>query len=784
MEQSFITTRAKAQKLISLNESMTKSRDENKRSVRGKRSVNVKSNSEVTTGQSTRKKTTNAKSTLSKSKKKKASSRNFNIVKGAESESKAHKNESCNESKRLSRSNANVSTIQSTDDNLFQWTDSADLNKTPKKVQQKMIVPSVNEQSGMVTPKSTPIKLSLTPHRSTKTPKKSPVSLSSPKTHSVSVSRLLKTPRKLSLTPGENLYNNDSSNKLRKAEKDSLRGMSKERSPASSVTKSKRVMSSAKLKGITHRFSKSPKIVLRSPSKKSPKSNVSAHKRKRPSKRSFASSGTSPSLGESSSDSRNLSADKHRLLNSKLAKLLTASQMRDVLAEPVVLLRKLSLDSKSDTLTIAAGSNRLNRSIDAESSTSAEASDASAGESSRRSFAAKTTNRSAGKLSSPTRGENKTPLMSSTPQEEKTPLARANPIFDTSTLSVVQDDTAYPNTRSRYTNQSGIYAALAIQDVSKMPSLLDVDISENVGDTHGQAHAANTAQQDTVHDVDQVTELNKSQNSKRDVTYELKDPQTPGLRQMIRKRTAVNAADANLPSAKKFCRVRFANIGSDGNSVHNSISKSIGNRQSSVTRNSGVQRNIAIMNSAHKSKRIEIRKFSHESLASPLNAKSSSRMSTSRGRLHSFNAASLSLGKIQATPKRLESVGKNSEKRSSVKKVPNFKRMHEKMFAKSESVVDAKKRLESRHLEFATKKVLSEVDAKKGMKLLPSDTSNGTYNRFGFKLRKAEATHVILKKQTVFSRQKQQHETRTVLKSVRTNRRFELQMKARNINPI
>lgn len=126
----------------------------------------------------------------------------------------------------------------------------------------------------------------------------------------------------------------------------------------------------------------------------------------------------------------------------------------------------------------------------------------------------------------------------------------------------------------------------------------------------------------------------------------------------------------------------------------------------------------------------------------------------------------------------------SAEKKSSIKKVPNFRRIHEKIFAKSESVVDARKRLETRHLEFGTlytyslhslsafknsafllfhlnciflcfaaaKKVLSKADVKKDVKLLPSDTANGTYNRFGFKLRKAEATHVILKKQTIFSR--------------------------------
>lgn len=102
------------------------------------------------------------------------------------------------------------------------------------------------------------------------------------------------------------------------------------------------------------------------------------------------------------------------------------------------------------------------------------------------------------------------------------------------------------------------------------------------------------------------------------------------------------------------------------------------------------------------------------------------------------------------------------------------------MFAKSESVVDAKKRLEIKHLAFsnliifiilqiltkllyifftlhkllvAGKKVVPKIDAEKEKKRpLPTDTKDGTHNRFGFKLRKNEATHVILTKQTTFSR--------------------------------
>lgn len=42
-----------------------------------------------------------------------------------------------------------------------------------------------------------------------------------------------------------------------------------------------------------------------------------------------------------------------------------------------------------------------------------------------------------------------------------------------------------------------------------------------------------------------------------------------------------------------------------------------------------------------------------------------------------------------------------AEKKSSVKKKPDFAKMHEIMFARSESLVDAKKRLEDRHITFS-----------------------------------------------------------------------------------
>lgn len=700
MEPSSITTRAKAQKSNNLIQGVTESKEKSKRSLREKRSIDTRDNLETTIKQS-EETSVRTKVRVGRSKKKNVSNRRHNMVKEAGSKDR-DKNQSINFNKSKVSKDMHDENVPTINNDLSRCINLGDLNRTPKEVQQETIVSNTKGLFGMVTPKSTPIKLNLTPHRSTKTPKKSPVSLTSPKTHSVSVSKLLKTPRKLSLTPGESLYmhNNDSGDtKLRKAKKNSSRdiSVSNKSSPAAlSVVKSKRNVSGVKLSGIVHRFSKSPKIVLRSPSKKSklPKLNLSASRKSPLKKRTFAS--TIPGISSSHSSrkpshasakktplpeqGKSLSTYKRQLLSTRLAKLLTASQMRDVLAEPIVLLKKLPLESKPDTLTTV--DNQSNESINtkynakvtevtarnifAESKTSARL------KGSCRSSTAKLTNKSADKLSpatvkysSPAQRENKpsTPLMSSTPREEEMPSTRANLMSNTSILSVV--DGTCPDTKSKYTNQSSIHAAqspgnimgkcVAIEDVSQ-PSLLNVDISN-------QVHLSNAARQDATYDANEMIEPGKGQNNKRNVTYELKDPQTPDLRQMTRKRTMTDANLSAKENVKKSCKVHFANVKPDENGAYNPIVKSTG-LQSNVPRNSYAQRNIRIMNSAYKSRKVENLKFNQGSLTSPLNAKSSPKMArlTPKGRLHSLDAVTLNFDKTQTTPKGLESIEKKSGK--------------------------------------------------------------------------------------------------------------------------
>lgn len=121
---------------------------------------------------------------------------------------------------KLTRSQAktDLSRINQTVDDNGKWSeenkqpldieDTSDISKpprraahTPKKVLvEKETNSSLNLTSGTITPQSSPIMVNLTPHRSTKTPKKSPMNIGSPKTHAQSPLRLSKTPRKLTVS--------------------------------------------------------------------------------------------------------------------------------------------------------------------------------------------------------------------------------------------------------------------------------------------------------------------------------------------------------------------------------------------------------------------------------------------------------------------------------------------------------------------------------------------------------------------------------------------------------
>lgn len=653
------------------------------------------------------------------------------------------------------------------------------------KLQQKTSVTNVKSSPLVITPKSTPPKLSLTPHRSKKTPKKSPISLGSPKTHSIAIPKLLKSPRKLSLVVAGN--NSNSADKK-----------------ASPKAKSERKKSGINLKRIVHKFSKSPKIVLRSPKSKS-KSRKSKLSSSQMSRSLVKESPTSPctklnfdnaKLSKISTKEspfikkKNLSQIKQRLLNPKIMKTLSASQIKDVCAEPVVLLEKLSPETVKRKYTLMTTSkNRSNSlpkigycsvSIRRESNFKVltPVKKVSLSKSPKRNSSTKLRNNSMEKLqisninrisprikhnTSIQEDKSSVPLMSSTPREEKMIFMDTSLSSNTSIASI--NNTSL-NSRSRSRNQSNVQLSSTIdkntdiENVSE-PSLFDQEINTS----QSRFSSAKNVKQDVTYDKD--NKIEESPKNSKDNTYELEQPHTSNLRQMINKRTVSDAnLNMSLKDTVKKTKVRFANVTSDSDSEQKSINKLNG---SSILDNISTHSNNVI-SSAHKSKK-ETSKFIRNSLIS----------SNKRSSLRSMPQAQLS--KIQITPKTIAPVEKKSEKKSSTKKVPNFGRIHEQMFAKSESLVDVKKRLAARHSAFTTNKTPKADMKTEGKKPLPTDTKDGVHNRFGFKLKKPEATHLVLKKHTVFSREKQQNETRLMLQGVRINRRFELQMKARNLNP-
>ncbi|XP_012219167.1 kinesin-related protein 2-like isoform X1 [Linepithema humile] len=776
VEQS-VTTRSRAQKRNNVTGEVTKSAEKIGQRKRKGKSSSVKEKLESNIEQNVKKDSLDTRKTFSKSVKKQVSHRRLNLETELDVKSVAQENKNTDFKQLVTVSNdrrsSNISMREFVTNDISQSSMLGSINSN-KKYRRKMIEADVKTSPITVTPKNTPPKLSLTPHRSKKTPKKSPISLGSPKTHSLAVPKLLKSPRKLSLIAVSEENTNKIDNENRKSQRTKKDGFSN--IPISNksllpVAKNKHKKSSINLKAITGRFSKSPKIVLKSP--KSKKSKSSKLKLLFPSqgRKSLLKtvSIANTSFMSDLDKEKNILAMKHRLLKrTRLKNILTASQVKDVLTEPIVLLERLPFEILQNMLTIARETKSDTKSLINTGSSFKK----SISRTRMRSDVSTKRNSSINLRNSNERSVNNVSLrikhntsiqekdrsislMSSTPRERKKLSMDVSLISNTSIVSA-----ANTSRSSKRRNQSNVQLcsmnnSKTIENVSQY-SLFDVsDIS--------QSHLSNAMEWDVIFDKNSVM----MQGNKTNDTYELEQPQTLSLRQMIRKRSSM---DANLSSKEdvKRAKVHFENLISD-----KSTCKSTNKPTKSQSHNVSLQRNN--MNSAHKLRKIETPKFNRNSLVSPVKTKSSLKANRVTSKIQ--------LNKNQITPKNFASIEKKSAKKSSTKKVPNFGRIHEKMFAKSESLLDAKKRLESRHLAFTADKAFSKVDVKKDEKKpLPTDTKDGTHNRFGFKLRKAEATHIILKKQTVFSRQKQQHETRMMLKGVRTNRRFELQMKARNVN--
>lgn len=676
MKQS-VSTRSKTQKINNVDQDKAKSTQKKQRK---EKAANIKKNSKAVAKRSIKKE---SPAKVKKSAKKKTARRRLNLNE-EEEENDMNQNKDSNESIKILKDSNNATTLEQVKHNLLQPKD-LDLEKMSNRKLQKIskISPVI------VTPKSTPPKLSLTPHRSKKTPKKSPISLGSPKTHSIAIPKLFKSPRKLSLVvtdednSKEDLEKSDSNaKKLQKNKKNNLSNSpmsdKNESIPLTKRNKERNKKSDINLKVIVNincerKFSKSPKIVLKSPkSKKSRKLKLSPPLGKNVLKTSTSpimSAGTTPNLNANSpkirlktlSKEKNLSI-KRRLLNRTLTKTLTTSQMKDVLMEPIVLLEKLPPESLKN-MPIVASKTRLNSlmkvkspSIRRNSKILIPIKKASTDMSTKRNFSPKLRNSSIEKSLSINRTSPRikyntsiqgkdilsVPLMSSTPRNEKITLTDTSLTSNTSIASV---NNMSLNTRSKRSNQSSMQLSNITNKNTDIKNISEPSLFKEINNT-SQSFLLNTTKRDTTYDKNNTME--KKQENKKNNTYELEQPQTINLRQMIKKRASTDA-NISLRNSSKKAKVRFADVTFDRNIARKSLNKLNGSR-SRILNNSQNRSNI--MSSAHKSKN-ETTKLTQNLLISPFKRSTPRIGGTPR----------VQANKIQViTPKTFTSVEKKSGK--------------------------------------------------------------------------------------------------------------------------
>lgn len=233
-----------------------------------------------------------------------------------------------------------------------------------------------------------------------------------------------------------------------------------------------------------------------------------------------------------------------------------------------------------------------------------------------------------------------------------------------------------------------------------------------------------------------TVEENEQKVKKQDTTYELIEPKTPNLQKRMHKER--NAKKENFyQRVTRNSKIRFTN------------------RLSDIKNNSPLR--------TSNSEKKQINNFATNT------PKNSSRKN------------------ILRSPTRMRSNSIRDSVPSTTKEVPNFAKIHKKMFAKSESIVDAKKRIIDRHTKITAskKKYNSEkerLNSQGENQLARRKKSNeNSSSRLEPRIRKREAIeHILKNKNNTSHLTKSKEENRAILKGVRTNRRFELQMKFRN----
>lgn len=712
---------------------------------------------------------------------------------------------------------------------------------------------NVNSPGAIVTPESSPITVHLSPHRATKTPRKSPVNIGSPKTHTISPQRTCKTPRKLSVIPDSPISSDKSSNngtphtnspknlsssrqsprqspnvslrsprslqtslkspkslrtlKLIKSPKLSSKSLrspgAKFKSPKSPRTASKPLKSpetTVKSPRSTKNVFKSsqvsprtPKICLKSPKSKSPRV-LSTKIRKSP-KKGPTTPVKSPSPNNKSPDKQKsielFKTDEKMKSPQLVLRKLTPRKQEEIIQTPIM------SPSASEKLPEKPASPRRSK------STLKKRSSITSSGTPLRPIPTPKHNDSKISAHKSFVGDTNTPLtlfaikhgsglMSSTPREKiRRSLnvslnSNKSPSVKDSPLSVETFYGKSPKTSTRIHNDT----TFSKIDDETNPLISDDDSFEMSGIKtveQSQKDITFTADQDSL--ISEDEDEDKNHNN----TYELDEPQTPGLRNkkksendtyeldepktpaLRKKRNAVessiiDAVNTEEQETKRICRVRFASPSTNNISVTNEEPKEIAARTATPGKKALLKRSkFVTLRNPNQTNRTSPRRRSN-SLSNVPRPKPSSTKKRSLSTIDLTRSAQKTLqnesvSRLSRPRHSVQSDKKPDAKPLSARKIPNFAQIHQKKFEKMESVVDAKKRIEDRHNVLTNNLTSSSVSklitpstskapsrqvtkataaADKGVS--PRDTVNGVFNRFGYKVRKEEATKLVNKK--------------------------------------
>ncbi|XP_011303505.1 serine/arginine repetitive matrix protein 5 [Fopius arisanus] len=622
-----------------------------------------------------------------------------------------------------------------------------------------------NNSPNNVTPESSPITVILTPHRSTKTPRKSPVSLGSPKSHSLSPRRLSKTPRKLSVIAASPIPSDNSSSNGTPSQPSKSPVKTPKTSPKPSKSKNRTTL-----------HSKTPRIVLKKSKTKSPSSVRSSRVKKSPKKPTTPK--TPPIIDSEDSRSKKSPGTPENFVAEipKVKKSLRTPEILDVDSPTVKKSPKtpevVNLEkSRSPQVILERISPQDSPQVSSPKSP-----------------------RLTSRLHSLAKGD----VRSSTPRERAREIHEALNICAESPLNVHRfygspqdaakflflEDVSNPLINDSF-GISGIKPTEEEEEEKK-----EEEDEEKVDDRTNSIHRNSTYEL-----LEPRTPNLRNKKYQGDGTYELDEPKTPGLLKSTKKRSLEGGESPG--GSKRVCRVRFA---SPGVRTPKKTPKIVVRSRSATPNSQIVKKRSPTGTNCLKRRSISMSSL----IKSPGSAlKTPGPEASGKWTQKAQNESTSRLSKPRASIVPGET-DKKKKANSSAKKAPNFAQIHQKKFERMESLVDAKKRLELRHNTLTSSnignikgedevkaRIMQEPKAKIipepkagfnrfGFKILGPEKKAEGYNRFGYKLRKEEATKIV-SRPTAAKIEERKEVKRMALKGVRTNKRFELLMKSRNM---